>query len=95
MVDRLGFCHSFATRGIEPLHRLPQSGDFRAQVRVGLTDIGAPEEVAHLVQGEASFVPTGTRFPPKIVEVQIDQTKLRGTQATTFPRPRPACVRAL
>jgi len=55
---RRGFCHRFATRGIEPLHRLSQSCDLRAQVRVGLTDVRVERGRGHI---SAPLLPASNR----------------------------------
>src|SRR6516162_10100666 len=47
----------FATRGVEPPHRGAQAGDPRTEVRVGLADVRLTEEIPHLVQLKAAFMP--------------------------------------
>jgi len=82
------FCYRFATRGIEPLHRLLEPGDLRAQIRVGLTDVRVSKQVADFVKLEAALVPARPGFSAEVMKMQVDAPELptaRVRQSAAYP----------
>ncbi|OLD13576.1 MAG: hypothetical protein AUJ01_15045 [Acidobacteria bacterium 13_1_40CM_3_65_5] len=71
------FCNGFATKVVEPLHRLVQSEPRGIEVRIGLADVRVAEHLLHMVNRPSGLEPARTGLVPEIVEVQVDRTERR------------------